>query len=703
MTWREMPFVRLIIPFILGIIAAIFGQVIPYALASTLFVACFFIVLLLQLLKSPSFKGRWLLGIPLSITLFLLGYISTVHKNELNEATHFSKEILPKKECYIIGVVTDRTETTNHQRLTVSVKKTGSAIDSLQEGLGNLLVYLKKDTSSQTQFLIQYGDLVVLNADIQALEPPKNPYAVDFQQYWHFQNIHYQTFIDSTDLKILAHDYGNPIIALAQRWQSYFIYSLKQVLGEGQEWVVGSALILGSKEAISDEIRNAYIETGAMHILAISGMHILLIFKLFERILNLYKSGNRRWRWVKTGVLIVLILLFTLLVGLGTSVLRAAVMASFVAVGQAMRRRVSIFNILAVSAFALLLWNPYWLMDIGFQLSYTAVVGIAFFTDKFQKLFIFKNKLLNKIWNNMSIGLAAQLMVTPLSLYYFHQFPTWFWLTGLAVGVVADGALIAGIMFFIFNKMPFINLLLGKILFCLLWLMNNLVFTIQKLPFNLIDGISLPLGVVLLGYVTIFGIVHALEKRELKLLYYPLSIITFLCAFYAFNSVKNEGNRYIIVYHIPRFSLVDVTDGKQSYQFFKKVSKNFSLENKIKFAASNLRNALKINNLLAFDFNEYYKNDIVMYHNGCIQVDTLTVVLLDKMPKKCLPLHCNYIIIRDSPLLNMQNLTQMFSFQQIIFDTSNKKWVVEKWKKECEALNINYYDVGEKGAWVLKF
>jgi competence protein ComEC len=703
MTWRELPFVRLIIPFILGISTAIFGQVIPHTLANSLFIVSFLIVLLFQLIKTSSFLWRWVLGTPLSITLFLMGYISTVYKNELNQEAHFSTEISLKKECYIIGVVTDKTEKTNYHRLTVSVKKTGHVVDSLRESSGNLLVYVKNDTSSHTSFPLQYGDLVILNAEIQAIEAPKNPYAVDFQQYWHFQNIHYQAFIDSSDLKVLGSDYGNPIIALAQRWQSYFIYSLKQVLGEGQEWVVGSALLLGSKEAISDDIRNAYIESGAMHILAISGMHILLIFNLFEKFLNLYKSGNRRWRWMKTGILISIILLFTLLVGLGTSVLRAAVMASFVAIGKAMRRQVNIYNILAVSAFALLLWNPYWLMDIGFQLSYTAVVGIAFFTDKFQKLFIFENKLFNKIWSNISIGLAAQLMVTPLALYYFHQFPTWFWLTGLLVGIIADGALIAGILFFVFNKIPVVNFILGKILFCFLWLMNNLVFTIQKLPFNLIDGISMSLWVVILGYVTIFGIVHAIEKRKLKLLYYPLSIITFLCAFYAFNSLKNEDSRYIIVYHIPGFSVVDVTDGQTFYQFSKKFSNNFNLENKIKFAATNLRNALRINNLLTFDFNEYYKSKTVIYHNGCMQIDTLKVLLLDKMPKKGLPLFCNYIIIRGTPLLDIHNLTQMFSFQQIIFDTSNKKWVVEKWKKECEVLNINYYDVGEKGAWVQKF
>jgi competence protein ComEC len=542
-----------------------------------------------------------------------------------------------------------------------------------------------------------------LNTKTREIEPPKNPSATDFQQYWHFQNIHYQSFIDSTAIHLVARNQGNPFLMLAQRWQQYFISILKQYLGEGKEWIVGSALLLGSKEGVTDEIRNAYIESGAMHILAISGMHILLIFQLFERVLNLYKSGNRQWRWLKTVILIIIILLFTLIVGLGTSVLRAAVMASFMAIGKTMRRRVSIFNILAVSAFTLLLWNPYWLMDIGFQLSFAAVLGIAIFTKKFQKLLIFKNNLLNWVWGNISVGLAAQLMVTPISLYYFHQFPTWFWLSGLLVGIVADAALIAGVVLFIFNAMPLLNFLLGKILFGLLWLMNYLVFSIQKLPLNLVDGFSLSLWVVALVYVTIFGLVRTIEKRKLRLFYYPLSIITFLCAFYAFSSLKNRDNRYIIVYHLPYNSLVDVTIGQECYSLFKKNSNNFSLANRIKFASSNLRNTLKINNLNTFNFNVYYKNNSFIYHKGYMQVDTLKVVILDKMPQKGVSLLCNYIIIRESPKLNIQDLTQIYTFQQLVFDTSNKKWLVEKWKTECQKLNINYYDVSEKGAWVQKF
>ncbi len=702
MNWREMPFVRLIIPFTLGILTAIFWQSIPIAIANSLLFISVFCVILLSIFKMP-FGWRWLFGIPLSISLFSFGYVSVFYKNELNAVQHFQHLNLSNKDAYIIGVVADKTEKNHHQRLTLSVKKMGTTVDSLHEASGNLLIYLRKDTSSTLTSSLQYGDLVILNTRIKAIEPPKNPYATDFQQYWHFQNIHYQGFIDSSAFNIVAHNQGNPIIGLAQRWQRYFISLLKEYLGEGKEWIVGSALLMGSKEAISEDIRNAYIESGAMHILAISGMHILLIFKLFERFLNLYKSGNRQWRWAKTVVLILIIVLFTLIVGLGTSVLRAAVMASFIAIGQTMRRQVNIFNILAVSAFALLLWNPYWLMDIGFQLSYAAVVGIAIFTDKFKKLLIFKNNLFNQVWGNISIGLAAQLMVTPIALYYFHQFPTWFWLSGLLVGIVADAALIVGVILFIFNKIPLIGYVIGKILFGLLWLMNNLVFTIQKLPFNLIDGFSLSLGVVVLVYVTIFEVSKAIAKRQLRLLFYPLSIITFLCAFYAFSALKNEGNRYIIVYHIPQYSLVDVTVEKKCYSFFKKFSNNFTLENKIKFASSNLHNTLKINNLMTFNFNIYFNKNNIIYHNGCMLIDTLKVVILDKMPKKGLSLSCNYIIIRESPQLNIQDLTQIFAFQQLIFDTSNKKWVVEKWKKECEALNINYYDVAEKGAWVHKF
>ena len=309
--WRKIPLVRLIIPFILGIFAAIYWQFASPEIA-TLLIYVSFASLFAMLLVKTEFRQRWLFGVPLSIFLFFVGYQLTVSKNELNDARHFSNFWANNSEGFAIGVVTDKVEKEQNFRITLSVQNVGRAADSLVNTSGNLLVYLKKDSSQAPP---QYGDLILVETKIREVEPPKNPEAFSFKQYLHLQNIHYQAFIKFNNFKVLGQNRGNPVIATALAWQHHFVNILRKHLPTENEYAVGTALLLGYKDAVNDEIKNAYIETGAMHILAISGMHIILIFSQLEKILNLYKTGNRRVRWFKTVILIVLIALFALQIG----------------------------------------------------------------------------------------------------------------------------------------------------------------------------------------------------------------------------------------------------------------------------------------------------------------------------------------------------------------------------------------------------
>ena len=697
--WRKIPLVRLIIPFILGIFAAIYWQFVSPEIATLLIYVSFASLFLMAVVKT-EFRQRWLFGIPLSIFLFFVGYQLTVSKNELNDARHFSRFWANNSEGFAIGVVTDKVEKEQNFRLILSVQNVGRVADSLPQVSGNLLVYLKKDSSQAPP---QYGDLILVETKIREVEPPKNPEAFSFKQYLHLQNIHYQAFIKFNNFKVLGQNRGNPVIATALAWQHHFVNILRKHLPTENEYAVGTALLLGYKDAVNDEIKNAYIETGAMHILAISGMHIILIFSQLEKILNLYKTGNRRIRWLKTIVLIILIALFALLTGMGASIMRAAVMASFAAIGKAMKRTVSIYNVLAASAFVLLLWNPYWLVDVGFQLSYMAVIGIAFFADKFQKLLAFSNPILNWAWSNISIGLAAQLAVTPISIFYFHQFPVYFWLTGLVAGLVADVALLTGVVLLAIDGIPFLGFVGGKILFGSLWLMNQFIFLIHKLPFSILEGFWVTLWEVILLYFIIATVVAAVHTRRLQWLIYPLSICVFLSGVYAFSDIKSQSNRQIIIYNLYRNSLMDVVDGKDCYSFFNKLSTPILTDAKIKFAASNYRNSLKINNLKTFNFNEYLKNNNIIYQNGFMNFAGVKIIALDKLPKKGITLETRFVVIRSSPKFSIADLKQIFSFEEIIFDGSNSPWQVKKWKTECDSLGVKYYDVAEKGAWVHKF
>ena len=695
--WREMPFVRLFLPLALGIMcgefwqpqSSLFGNII--LLLSTLCIVFF-------VLKKTTFQRRWVFGIPLSIFLFLLGYQCVFYHDESHNSNHFKTVLNSPNEKIVMGIVTDRVEKATNFRLTVAVKKIGNTTDSLQDVSGNVLFYLKKDSLLESP--PQYGDLILTKGKIAEVELPKNPDAFDFKRYLHFQNIHYQSFIYPDELKILAQNRGNPIIQTISHWQIKLINILKEHLPTEREFAVGSALILGYRDAVTEEVKDAYVGTGSMHILAVSGMHIMLIFTAFEWFLSFYKSGSRRWRWTKALISIVLIWVFTLLTGAGASVVRAAVMATFLALSKSWSRQVSIYNVLAASAFALLLWNPFWLFDVGFQLSYLAVVGIVYFQPKIRKLLIFKNKLANLAWNATAVGLSAQLVVTPISLYYFHQFPTYFWLSGLLAVPVSSGALYAGIALFFTTKIPFLSLVIGKILFGLVWTMNEIVFFIQKLPLSIFTGFWLSAMGVLGIYIVLMGIAVALKTRRLKMLLYPLSIATVSSCLLAFSSIKNIKQREIVVYHIYQNTVVDFIDGQKCYSFSKKNIAKFDALNKIKFAVDNHRMKLKINKLETYKFNVSEKYPNFIYHFGISNFEGYKMVILDNLPKNDLILTVNTVLLHQNARLNIADLHQHIRFDYIIFDGSNARWRVEKWKDECRLLNIPYHDTFEKGAWV---
>ncbi len=700
--WREMPFVRLFIPLVLGIVVGENGQPDSPILANTILLLSALCVLFL-IFKKTAFRWNWLFGIPLSIFMFALGFQLVFYQNELQQAHHFQSVLDNSDEKLVVGIVTDRVEKAKNIRLTIETYKMGNTADSLHDVTGNLLVYVKKDTTIQNPVAPQYGDLVVFQSRIKAVEAPKNPDAFDFKRYLHHQNIHYQSFVEQEGFKILAQKRGNLILQIIANWQTQLVAILKAHLPTEREFAVGSALILGYKDAMTEEVRDAYVQTGSMHILAVSGMHIMLIFSRLDKILDLYKSGNRRWRWAKVGITIVLIWLVTFLTGAGTSVVRAATMATVVSFSKGMGRTVSIYNVLAASAFLLLLWQPFWLFDVGFQLSYFAVVGIVYFQPKIEALWAFKNKIARKAWEVTAVGLAAQLVVTPISLYYFHQFPTYFWLSGLLAVEVSTYALLTGIVLFPLSFIPSIGYIVGKILFGLVWVMNEIVFFIQKLPLSILSGFSLKTLDVFLIYLILLGTAIALKTRRLRTLIYPLSILLIMSFSYAFSERARAQQREIIVYHIYKNSVIDYIDGKNCYSFYKKLSGEIDASNKIKFATENHRTQLNVNSLYEYDFAVYEKHNNLLYRFGVSQFHDFRMATLDKLPQKGVLLQVNTVLIHQNARFSISDLLQYVHFETVIFDGSNARWRVEKWKKECHNLGISYHDTSEKGAWVKQF
>ncbi|MFN7116442.1 MAG: ComEC/Rec2 family competence protein [Saprospiraceae bacterium] len=682
--WREVPFVRLIFALITGILLAIYLPKQPSTLLLwTGLLGSGVCVMILNFVKI-NFKLRWLYGLSLSLFLILLGWQSTLAYNELNDPHHFQYHI--NKNNVVIGKVTRIQPTsTGKTRVQLSVESIQTDNNNLLTSSGNLLVYL--DSTALLQ--LQYGDHISIYANITRLEPPKNPKAFDFSRYMHFQNVHYQAFVKSGNWQLLEKGKGWAPMLVADRMQKRFIAILRKHLPGEDEFAVASALILGYRDEISEEINTAYRNTGATHVLAVSGMHVGFIYIGISFLLGYIKSKRKSWKIIKVSIELFSIWFFALITGGAASILRAAVMFSFIIFGKLLQREANIYNSLAASAFFLLLINPYYLLDVGFQLSYLALIGIIYFHPKIYKLLYIPNKIFDYLWQLTAMALAAQIVTLPLTLYYFHQFPWYFWLSGLAVVPASVVVLGAGFLLFMLDGIPILGWLIGKVIYWLVWLINGAIFLIEKIPGATTTGIWINFIAVVLLYFIILLAVVALNTRRFRWMLASLSCVAVLSVAHFFTEWRTLQQHQLIIYHVKNHTAIDYFDGKKLIE----IRDDALSDKKINFANQNYRWFRRGQETERINLTDSTGTGIFYFGN-------LKVAIVNTIWQSEKTL-VDYVIIRENPDNSLEELLHPFDCQFIIFDTSNSWKQVKAWQETAKTLGLETYNVQEQGAFVL--
>ncbi len=695
--WRELPFVRLLLALVAGILTSFyFNFDHPGFIAVTLF-----LLMPVWLFKKMrgNFKTRWLFGAVGYIVLFWVGYHSAYLHDDRNSPGHFGHHI-SEKENILLGEVNDAPiKKGKWVRVKISVKKHGTATDSLRDCDGNLLAYFSRDAASEA---IEYGDILCFQARPTELDAPKNPHSFDYKRYLHFQNIHYQAFARQGQWRVLEKGKGNAVFSMAIALQERFLNTLRKHLTTEKELAVGSALILGYRDEIPEEVQTAYSQTGAMHVLAVSGLHVGIVFLLIDFFLKKIKNKARAWRIAKVLIVLAVIWAFALVTGASPSVMRAAVMFSFLNVGLAFKRFSNIYNTLAASAFFMLVYDPHLIASVGFQLSYLAVFGIVYFQPKIAGLWKAKTKFGNYIWQLACVSLAAQIMTLPLAFYYFNQLPVYFWLTGLIMVPLAGFELGAGLALLLFEAIsPPLAVWVGKLLYGMLWLGNECVFLIQQLPAAVIEGIWLAGAVALVLYLAITSTMMAISSRKYRWIIMGLGAFMFVSLNFAFTGIKHRQSRQMVVYSIYKHSAIDFFDGKKVYSL---TDQNMDVKSH-GFATQGHRYAMGGKNTedIFLEGTGAKTFGCFFYENGFVQFHHLKLAIFDGTSdlNGRTKMEVDYLLLRNSPKIVVDELVHVFDFEKIIFDASNKKWQVEKWKKQCLALGVTFYDVNEAGAFVL--
>lgn len=698
LNWRETPFVRLLVPFAVGILLAIqFNQQIPGLPIA-------FLGLVLLQLMSQKLRGlyryRWMPGLLINLTLLTLGYGVTYQHDELNHDSHFSKIHAPEEGTMLVGQVADvPVNKENWVKIELGISATGPNADSLQPATGSLLLYLQRDSNAQS---LAFGDEIVLACKASTVEPPANPHAFDYGRYLHFQNIHYQAFVKNESWKLVKRNDRFSLYGTAIFFQKQFTETLRMHLKTENEFAVGAALIFGYRSEVPEEVMTAYSQTGAVHILAVSGMHVGILFVILNFFFKRIKIRNRYWQWGKAILILVAIWAFALVTGASPSVLRSATMFSFVVLADAMGRNKNFYNTLTASAFCLLLYDPYWLLSVSFQLSYLAILGIVYFQPKIAALWVIENKIGNYLWELNSVSLAAQLMTLPFTLLYFHQFPTYFWLSSLVLVPLSGLELGAGLLLLILDPIWALGAkALGWLLWVMLWLGNETVMTIQHLPAALVNGIWIGGNVTLLLFLSLGSLMAAISFRKFRWLLATLVLLLVVGVSFAFSEFRHHKNRQITIYSVYKHTAIDFFDGEKAWSLV-----DSSLEAKpLKYAAEGNRFANGVNAVETQHLEDTTAliGDHFFFENGLAQFyDKRLYVLGEPVNYEGEEkLKLDFLLLRNTPKVEMEELLQTFDFQLLIFDASNKNWRVEDWKVDCDSLGINYFDVNEEGAFVL--
>lgn len=391
---------------------------------------------------------------------------------------------------------------------------------------------------------LQPGELILVRTNWQSIVNRGNPGEFDAERYWNHKGIVQMGFIDEDDYFLVEPPNQGFISKLLNDSRNYFSQVLDQTLPENVRGI-GKAILLGDKSELEAETRNSFSNAGATHVLAVSGLHVGIIMYILTYVLQ----SVARFISKNTSLIIVLLIswFYAALTGFSPSVVRAVLMFSLLMTASLYGRSGSSVNILFLSAFLLLLFDPDLLYDLGFELSYLAMLGIFWLYRPIRNLIYVKPFLLNKIWEGTAVGIAAQLFTVPLTLYYFHQFPNYFMLSNLAVMALAGVVLGLGIALFSVSWSAFLSKYLGLVLALLLFVMISAMQFIEMIPGSVVQGFTLSSGIVVLLYaLLLFSVLWMRRPQRIK---YLLAGSLLVLVFIQFSRSESLISRELVVFN----------------------------------------------------------------------------------------------------------------------------------------------------------
>ncbi|MFO7997348.1 MAG: ComEC/Rec2 family competence protein [Bacteroidales bacterium] len=690
----HLPVPKLVIPFAAGIgLWLQTGLDIPLWIFGLIYAGLGLTWVGIQCLWPALYSGRWVFGAFAAMFLLAAGYHLCQENNGLRCDRHFSK-YQEKEGLLILWLKEPVAEKPNSFQAVAKVKGLYLGTGFIPV-TGNIMVYLARDSLAAS---LRYGDVIILENRYDPAPGPGNPAQFDYGRFLSLRNIHHTTYRASGDWVKTGENRGSRLMSMSFSLRERALKAFSQSRLEGRELAVISALFLGYRESLDEDLRREYAGAGAMHILCVSGLHVGIIYLVLRALLSFFGRAPAGG-YLQTVLILAFIWFYAAITGFSPSVLRAATMFSFVAAGESFRRKTCIYNTLSASAFVLLAANPFILSRIGFQLSYLAVFSIVTVQPWLYGKLKFRNRILDKVWAILTVSISAQLATGPLALHYFNQFPNYFLLTNVLVIPLASLIIYAAMLCLAFSFFPPAALFPGLVLSHLLTLLNAVVGFVEGLPFSVSSAIYLSPRHTLLVLIIFWCAGRYLIYGRRSGLLWSLALATVL--------MGSVGLRRVDKLSRARFLIYDVS-GATAIDFYSPLEHVFLActaatgdprlvarqagPNRIREGPRPKTTTLSLG---AGYSGEGFRMDgpMVFFHGWRF----LFIYKDDQFIPR--DIEIDFLVVSGNPQADAEEWLDALNPSLVILDGSNSFWLADRWATACQAKETDCWVVRDLGAY----
>jgi competence protein ComEC len=756
--WSSAPFLRVALAFIAGVTGYLYlgqawvGSAVPWAAG----------LVLIYLLgwgwsrRQANPAATDAVGIVGLLAVAALGFARSQGVTESRWPDHIGS-LAPRIEFYRATV--DEVPVVRASTFATTVRVQAVRVAGRwQRASGGIRISLPRHETADSVPAPRYGDVWLVQGRPELSKGPANLGEFDYRRYLQTHQVYHSQFVHPGQYKVLSYAPLSWPVAISQRTAAVLDGVLRRYVPSVREYALGTALVLGFKDDIDHDTRQAYADTGTTHIMAVSGLQVGLLFAALQWLLARVPLGGSalRRRLLTAGLGLALIWSYAFLTGLSASVLRATVMFTLVILGQAWERQSSLFNTLSAAAFCLLLWNPYLLCDVGFQLSFLAVLSIVYLQPRIVRWLDVRNAVLDRqrswhapaaqkgwratawladaTWQLTALSLAAQVATFPLGLYYFHQFPFSFLLSNLIAVPISSLAVYVGVVLLLAKGLvALVGLALpaaagavldylpqgiGWVFEKLIWLFNEYIFLVGRwLPGAVVGSVHLSQGQTLLIFLLISAFCVFLASRRLAWAGWCVALLGLYAGSRVAEARAVAPLREFVVYSIPRRSVVGFWQGaapefvtadslplsetERTYRL--KPSLILRRVRQPRYCVGWQGASVPVRQLALPDSLEqtfrYPPAPLVLAQWRGLRVAFVSGSLR-RLASPAPALKADIIVLRRNAYLYPDALAAHFGAgAQVVFDSSCKRWYVARQDSALRAAGFRTWDVNEQGAF----